>query len=184
MSTIWSVAEGFASGSVLADMKRTEDSVRQGQNHYLTAVHQSGQIWECLSQVQRVLEAASYATLSFSTRCIFALPPVLLAYAAAHQWGGQSLYLIYDQIGTLCQVASLVSSVTLIIFGNVAFGVASITFIGLGFLDRNGILPQGVRGRARTAGLFTPSASALYSFSIIGFGVPAGASRASQPNVS
>ncbi len=145
MNTLWSVAEGFASGNALAELKRTEDSVRQGQNHYLTAVHQSGQIWECLGQVQRVLEAASYATFSFSSRCIFALPPVLLAYASTNQWGGQNLYLIYDQIGTLCQVASLVSSVTLVIFGNVAFGVASITFVGLGFLDRNGILPQEAR---------------------------------------
>ncbi|HEY5259535.1 MAG TPA: hypothetical protein VIJ46_02725, partial [Rhabdochlamydiaceae bacterium] len=145
MNILWSVAEGFASGNALAEMKRTEDSVRQGQNHYLTAVHQSGQIWECLGQVQRVLEAASYTTFSFSTRCIFALPPVLLAYAATNQWGGQNLYLIYDHIGTLCQVASLVSSVTLVVFGNVAFGVASITFVGLGFLDRNGILPQEAR---------------------------------------
>lgn len=145
MNTLWSVAEGFASGNALAEMKRTEDSVRQGQNHYLTAVHQYAQLWECLGQVQRVLEAASYATFSFSSRCIFALPPVLLAYAASNQWGGQNLYLIYDQIGTLCQMASLVSSVTLVIFGNVAFGVASITFVGLGFLDRNGILPPEAR---------------------------------------
>lgn len=145
MNTLWSAAEGFASGSALANMKRIEDSVRQGQNHYLTGVLQAGQIWENLEQIQHLLKATGCDPLSLPFRCIIVIPPLLLAYAVAQQFGGPDLYLIYDHIGTVCQIASLVTSVTLIIFGSTAYGVASITLIGIGFLDRNGIFSPEVR---------------------------------------
>ncbi len=145
MNTLWSLAEGFASGAALVDMKRVEDSVRQGQNHALTGVHQAAQSWEILDQVERVLKAASYTPLGIPVRCVLAASPLLLAYAAANQWGGPNLYLIYDHIGTLCHVASLASSVALVYFGQIAFGAVSLTLIGIGFLDRNGILPPDIR---------------------------------------
>ncbi len=46
--------------------------------------------------------------------------------------------------GTLCNLAAFVSSIALIYFGSVPYGVTSLIVLGFGILDRNGLLPQQV----------------------------------------
>lgn len=145
MNSILPIAQGVASAGFLTYVKREEDSVRYGENHLLTGVYQTMQSGESLAQVNRALEAASYTPMPFIVTSIISLAPLAIAYATAQDYFGPDFYLLYDAIGTLCQIASVVSSVALIALGQMAFGVTSLVLLGIGFLDRQGILPENIR---------------------------------------
>ncbi len=145
MNSILPIAQGVASAGFLTYVKREEDSVRYGENHLLTGVYQTMQAGEGLAQINRALEAASYTPLSLIVTSIISLAPLAIAYTTAQDYFGPDLYLLYDALGTLCQIAGVVSSIALIALGQMAFGATSLVLLGIGFLDRQGILPENVR---------------------------------------
>lgn len=144
-----SVINGMAQGVILESARRMEDSVRAGRSATLTATMQFSQVGQALMYIDRALTAIGAALPNFGVRTAFYLAPPLLAFAATYGIENETLrnavLFAQEHLGTLCQIASAVSSIAIACFGDVFFGVASCVVLGLGFLDRLGLLPTEVR---------------------------------------
>lgn len=144
-----SVVKGSLEGTSLAEMKRLEDSVGAGRNAYLMGVTQFAQGYQAISLVESALKFSGKAPFPISAGRFLYLSPILLAIASKrnieNKWIRSAVIFIQDHYGTLCHVAALVSSVVLIYFGNLFFGVPTLIILGIGYLDRKGLLPGRVR---------------------------------------
>lgn len=144
-----SAINGMAQGVIMESARRMEDSVRAGRSATLTAVTQFSQVSQALMYVERALTAIGSTLPNFGVRTAFYLAPPLLAFAATCGIENETLrnavLFAQEHLGTLCQIAAAVSSVAIACFGDLLFGVASCAVLGIGFLDRLGLLPTDVR---------------------------------------
>jgi hypothetical protein len=152
-SILYNVGEGVALGTNLALLKRNEDSVRAGRATFLIGVCQSAQVSLATTHVTRALEASRVVEIpsnaaTIAMRCVIAVLPFFLGCAIQRGIANDTVRYIclflQDHLGDLCQIVSLVGAVALIVFGNIAVGAASLTFIVLGGLDRYGLFPEKV----------------------------------------
>lgn len=152
-SILYNVGEGVALGTNLALLKRNEDSVIAGRATFMMGVCQGAQISLATTHVTRALEAARVVEIpttvaTVAVRCLLVALPFFLGCAIQRGIVNDTLrcicLFVQDHLGDLCQLVSLVSAVTLIVFGNIAVGAASLTFIVLGGLDRYGLFPERV----------------------------------------
>ncbi len=143
-------AQGVCRGTTLTQAKRLEDSVRTGRNQYLTAAFQCGEV-NCTTLLAEsaVTTSLGAAPLPLPLRAIVYVSPALLALAIKMEFAPRDvqkiLIFIQDHLGTVCQIISVVSSVALICFGSFILGGTSLAILGIGFLDREGLLPERVR---------------------------------------
>lgn len=144
-----SAINGMAQGVILESARRMEDSVRAGRSATLIAVTQFSQVSQAMQYIDRALKAIGSALPNFGVHTAFYLAPPLLAFAATYGIENETLrnavLFAQEHLGTLCQIAATVSSVAIACFGDIYFGVASCVVLGLGFLDRLGLLPTEVR---------------------------------------
>lgn len=143
------VGESAAFSLALTEAKRLEDSVLAGRNGYFSSTLQIFQVHESMSLADKALELADQGALPFPLRCVLYLTPPLIAFFVEMGIEDQTMrtvvLFLQDQIGNLCHLAACVSSIAMIFFGNIAFGVTSLTILTIGALDRYGILPERVR---------------------------------------
>ena len=148
-SAVFSLARGTSIGTGITDVKRIEDSVRVGRNALLTAVTQTTQFHYSATLGNAALEAGGYEAVPFEGRLIGYLAPSLIAFCikkgVGHSKLRNTLLFIQDHLGLLCQLAAVVSSIALIAFGHLYLAIASLAFLGIGFLDRMGLLPESLR---------------------------------------
>ena len=162
---ILSASQGVGFGLALSEMKRLGDSMYAGRNLWSSAFFQMGQVGNATALADRALRSAGASTVPFALRSVLYLSPFLLGLvttdweegaprdplqavgpqeAEGEIWRSVAVF-IQDHISDLCQVAAIVSSVALIFFGNVPFGVASLAMLGLGYLNRAAIFPDEAR---------------------------------------
>jgi len=160
------VARGIEFGYFLNQGKLNENTVRQGHNYWITGLFQSMQVYFAQSQVGEALSAAGRSIkIPYGLSNATLLVPFLFSWAASckikSNFVKKAVYLIHDNIGTLSQIAGVVSSVALIAFGHIAFGVAALTCLGIGFLDRQGFLPEKLRHILHTSDFYVSNVTAL-----------------------
>ncbi|MBI2743789.1 MAG: hypothetical protein HYX48_07735 [Chlamydiales bacterium] len=142
---------GLGSGIMMTETKRLEDSVHAGGNGYFTAMLQMGQAGQALGFVDKALQITGHEAVPQALCYAIYLTPILLALATSEMFGVSDetlkaiIVFAQDYLGTLCHVAAMVSSVVQIYFGSMVFGVTAAVVLGVGFLDRNGVLPEYVR---------------------------------------
>lgn len=141
---------GLNLSNCLVVLKQTEDSVHAGRNAYMTCAMQISQTNISLSYLNILSEQLHRPPLPLWARSICYLTPVILAYVIDSRLiENETIYnaMTFTQhhLGTLCHVASLVSSVALTSLGSPYIGITSIVFLSLGALVRCGLLPHQVR---------------------------------------
>lgn len=148
-SVVFPIARGISIGTGMADVKRIEDSVRAGRNAVLTAVAQSTEIHYASILSNAALESAGYTPIPFAARAIGYLAPPVLAFFIKQGIDSPAVrkcaLWVQDHLGLLCQLAAAVSSIALVAFGQLALGLTCLALIGIGFLDRFGVLPEFIR---------------------------------------
>lgn len=146
---IFSVAEGMGHGLLITYAKRLEDSVRAGENTYLTVCLQALQGSNALDFAQKATEAAGLSLFSWVGKSIICLTLPLLPLLKNISVVPESLHpiltLLQNHLGDLYQLAAVVSSVSLLFFGQPFFAIPSLVILGVGFMDRNGWLPLAAR---------------------------------------
>lgn len=151
MSTISSCAsflQGWGHARLLAGGKVYEDSVRQGCNRILLGLAQFDQLdglsyliekmmdanklpfWSCVS-IPLALGTLDYLADKYATH----LSPLLKS----------SIKWLNSQIGSLCQIASFVSCIGLLVLGYKVYALTSLTVLTMGYLERHHLLPQRIR---------------------------------------
>lgn len=86
-------------------------------------------------------------SLSFYQKTVFfIIPTIIINWAASEEIKNsllnRTIHFIHDNIGTLCQLASLVTAVALFQIGSTVLASVSLTFLTLGYLDRAKLLPK------------------------------------------
>jgi hypothetical protein len=132
---------GVSLGTGTTELKRIEDSVRAGRNAVLTALTQTAQVSYTFSLTNEAIPDIVPA----GAKIVTYLAPSLLAYAVKKGFMRPVCLFLQDHIGTLCQLASTISAIALIALGSLALGIASLSLLALGYLDRWGILPLCLR---------------------------------------
>ncbi|MFI5334862.1 MAG: hypothetical protein ACHQT8_06870 [Chlamydiales bacterium] len=150
LAQIGMVAEGMANSLMLNEIKRLEDSVRAGGNAYFTGALQTLQAHTAQVYADRALASAGSGSIPLPLSLIFYVTPAVFALATMPGMIEDPVLrtvaiFLQDQLGNLCHIVSLVSSVALVYFGQTIFGATSIAVLAIGFLDRQKILPEGVR---------------------------------------
>lgn len=148
MSVISPIASGIRRGFVLTEIVRQEDNNVAKKGFLLVATNQFFEVLCAKSYVNQALTMASCRELPLAGRVVLYLTPPLLAYAASMKIQNSVVrsvvHTLHAHIGTLCQIAVVVSSVAMIILGSPILGVTSLAVLGIGLLDRKGLLPSRV----------------------------------------
>lgn len=144
------IGRGLEYGLTLNNFKQLEDSVSAGRNAYLTAAFQLIQVRTAAKMTDNALDLAAGTSMPYVLHGLLYITPPLLAYvlktcSVEDDTLRDVLILLQDHIGTLCHLVSAVSAVALIVFGNPVLGSVSLVVMGIGVLDRQGILPERVR---------------------------------------
>ena len=147
-----SSAAGLQHGVALTETKRLEDSVRAGGNDYLTALFQTTQGDSAFTLTSMAIELTKLpfpTPFQYIGKSIVWVTPALLAVSKRLSFVPEKIRhaatFLQEHLSTMYQVAALVSAVALIFFGNYCFGIAALISLGIGFADRNGLLPCAVR---------------------------------------
>jgi len=143
--TAFSIIRGVSVGTGITDVKRIEDSVRAGRNAILTAITQSVQVQYAFTLSDEALRVAGLESVHWGVKIATYLTPAVLALFNKGGRGNCVTLFIQNHIGTLCQIASAVSAIALIYFGFLALGITSLAILGIGLLDRLGVLPAFIR---------------------------------------
>ncbi len=166
VSNIVLSAQGFSRGISLASTQATENSMRAGRNTFYTGLLQSAEVFQTLGTARKVFSAANRSFLSSSSQRILYLAPFATAYLlkkienkALHD----AVLFLQDHIGAACQSATAVLLVAMVFFGHTYYGYACLLALTIGYLDRQGILPETARHMLHryfkpilfTLGLFT-----------------------------
>lgn len=141
--------EGLHQGLILNQTKADADSLVAGRNPWLIGILQTFGEYLALSSVNKALTATGRSPIPSPFRWAIYLTPALLAYTIhrgiQHPTARRAAIFLQTHLDTLCMVAATVSSIALVYFGQLAFGIPSCIVLGIGYLDRNGILPLKVR---------------------------------------
>ncbi|NGX40000.1 MAG: hypothetical protein KR126chlam1_01340 [Chlamydiae bacterium] len=128
---------------------RLEESVRAGRNSYFIASFQLHQSSKALAFADKALKAAGAQPTILALRVVVYLTPILLAILTkvgiSNDLARSAVLFIQNHLGNLCHVVAAVSSVAMIYFGSTLFGVTALTLLGIGLLDRHGLLPRQMR---------------------------------------
>ncbi|MDE3045799.1 MAG: hypothetical protein KGJ02_04050 [Verrucomicrobiota bacterium] len=156
VGNILPVAEGIEYGLTLTEPKRLEDSVRAGRNAYFTAFLQVIQTHKAMDYTGRAMAAAGQGTITapfYWAACLISpLLAIWIKKGIANPTLRSCAVFAQNHLSILCHVAALVSTIALFYFGQPFFAVASLCILGIGFLDRNGLLPERVRQIIHTYG--------------------------------
>lgn len=149
INTIFSSAQGFEFGLIAAEMKRQEDSVRAGRSNYLTALLQWGQAIKAVEFSNKAYEAAGLPLFSWTEKSVVYLTPILLAVLKNTDVLPENfrpvLTFCQDHLSDLYQIANVVSCIALLSLGQTAFAASSLCILGIGAMDRYGLLPVACR---------------------------------------
>ncbi len=146
--------EGLNVGNTMVNGRFVERTLRQGRNKKMTVASQVPQIYYAFSQSTKAVGAAipalSKASLPFGVVPLTSIVlPSLVAFAASRKIENVVLRKIvnfaHDHIGTMCQIAVVIASIALCIFGNPILGGVTLACMTLGFMDELGLLPEKVR---------------------------------------
>jgi len=148
-SSAFPIIQGVAYGLESNEFKRLEDSVRAGENSYLAALFQMSHGFKVLDFVDKANEAAGLSLFSWRGKSVIYLTPVLLAVLKNNSIVPEKirpvLMFFRNHLSTLYQTAAIISSISLLFFGQAFFAVSSLAILGIGVMDRNGWLPFAFR---------------------------------------
>lgn len=149
IDAVSSVVLGVEYGLVSTEAKRLEDSVRAGENNYLTAMFQIWQGSKAVDFANKVSEAAGFPLLSGAGKSIVYLTPIVLAVLKSTDMVSEEirpvLTFIQNHLSTLYQIAAVISAISLLFLGSPFFAISSLLILGIGIMDQNGWLPVEVR---------------------------------------
>ncbi len=145
-NSIFSAIQGVDWTLSFIETKRVEDSVRVGENNLYTTIFQTFEANTALYFTGEALTASGRQPFSWQTQSVVYLTPLVITLLK--QIPGKirtAMNFCQDNLGSLYQLASAVSAVALYYFGQTALAVPSLVILGIGFLDRKGILPVAMR---------------------------------------
>ena len=149
VNSFFSSVEGVQCGLMISEVKRIEDSVKAGENTYLTALFQTYQGHKSVGVAEKALEAAGMPIFSWAGKAVVYVTPALLGVLKNSTFIPDCfrsvIAFFQENISNLYLIATVVSSVALLFFGQIFFAVSALLFLGIGFMDRNGLLPVEMR---------------------------------------
>lgn len=165
-----SALDGIWIGSSANLYKRMEDSARVGVNRVLTTVSQAASLFNSLYIAELAMKAVSSGipkSIHTVAKVAICLTPVVTNILCAklsltkNPRLKRAAIVINNHIGTVCQIAVVVSSVALIAFGQPILGSVSLAFVVLGFAQRCCWLPLRVSHSVDIIGFFGTNAARI-----------------------
>jgi hypothetical protein len=156
-SNVYSVLNSFGYTRALTAFKADDDAARQGHNIFIAALSQLGQTAALFSQVKKLEEVSGQSYLSGKVQIwiYLSIPLVSVGQACIDKCAqlgmeispffNKSVVWLHGNIGSICQIASVVTSVTLLQLGYQAYAVTALSILALGYLERWNYLPTKVR---------------------------------------
>lgn len=149
LSQILPIMQGVGYGLTSIEVKRLENSVRAGENAYLTAALQTSQAEMSITFSNKIFEATGQQPLSWAIKSIIYLTPYALGYVKKNNLIPERVRPIVvffqSHLGSLYQTAVIASAIALYSLGQPVFAIASLVPIILGFMDQNGLMPECIR---------------------------------------
>lgn len=143
------VMQGLAYGLTMTQSRGIEESVRAGENGYLTAAMQVVQGIQTIFFAGAALQVAGKSQRTGAITVLATLTPVAINLAKKYNLVSEqlrpALNFVQTHMSKLFEIASIVSCVALIYFGHVVLGLTSLIVLALGIMDRKGILPENIR---------------------------------------
>lgn len=153
MATI-SLVQGLQHGFFLNRIKAVEDRAYAGKNAFITALLQMMQEKYTLFVADTAMNVGGFGSVPRMARGAVYLTPPLLAWISGKEIENQAVRstvtFLQAHVGTFCHVATLISSIALIYFGQVTLGISTCSILGLGFLNRSQSLPQKAHQKIHT----------------------------------
>lgn len=147
---IFPIVKGVHVSNMLNMAKRNEDTIRQGRNKTATACLQIAQVSAAWTQTSEIFTSLKAPIISVLGNIFAVAIPSAVAYAATKIKDNFTLKkivnFVHDHIGTLAHIITVITSIALIAFFNQPIiGITSLVCLGIGILDRQGILPEKLR---------------------------------------
>lgn len=153
-SNFYPVLDGFVYSSILTASKADDDVARQGYNLPLATINQLGQVHALLEQVGKLEEISGniYVPGKMKLLMYLSAPVVSLSKAIITKMGIEtstpfkaSVLWLHDNMGSVCQIASVVTNIALFHLGYQAYAVMSLSVLAIGYLERRNCLPSKVQ---------------------------------------
>jgi hypothetical protein len=147
MSTLQFIS-GVCSGAHLHGCLSSEKSLRAGHAHAHIALLHCSAVGGLVRRIEQIsLASGSSFKQSWSAWTVQTASLCGLAYCAGREkspaWFKKATYLVYDNLGTVVQVANLVSAVALLYLGAHAQGIGLLVAIGTSLLlSQKNIFPE------------------------------------------
>ena len=159
-------AQGIETAYFQKQAYRNGKSFERGENYGLSGLQKVSQVHFAQKQAMLALNAGRGPTkIPYMLSWLPAVSSLAVSFVASRKIKSPLLrkvvHAVHDNIGNLALLITTVSSVALIVFGQIALGVATITWLGVGMLDRYGILPEKLRRVIHTSDFYVSNVFAL-----------------------
>lgn len=142
MATVNQILQGVWGSFPSSHCRLQEEIAVKGNQTEMSVYYQTSQVYYAQALVKRVIPISGAALR------IAYLVPLTLGVTAKYSPSIKNHYLqwtvhqIHAQIGTLCQLASLAASISLIYYGQLFFGASAALFTLFGFLQQSQLIPN------------------------------------------
>ncbi|GEM_PF-2314112 len=166
--TFTTVAEGVRVSTSTNDFRDKEISVAQGVQYYMTAICQAAQTAEAVAlAVFAAIKAGVNITYKNTLWYVGFAVPLVVGYAASRAkelplYAERVVRLLQKHMGTLSQLAMLVSSVALFALGQQVFAITTITGLAIGILSRSRYVPHQLRQAIQVSNFYLANAARIF----------------------
>jgi hypothetical protein len=138
--------KSWGDSGVIVSCKAQEDSAFTGCNRLLTTVNQFVEVIALSDQASELLPS-SYKTynLAFIPVCISVFHYLLANHSDKSTLLFRTVHWLHGNLGSLCQVASIVTCIALFHLGHTTYAVTSLAIVSIGYLERRNYLPLSLR---------------------------------------
>lgn len=142
--SIFSLSQGLAYGLISTHIQREENSVKAGENDYLTAICQITQGLKALDFAGKVLNATGQKPFSWAGYSVVYLTSSLLSFLKSKNLVPENFHpalrFCRNHLSSFYQLTSIVSAIALLFFGQTIFACSSLFILSIGIMDQNGWL--------------------------------------------
>lgn len=156
LSRVFPIIESWGEAHTLTSAKMQEDAARRGHSRMITFTSHFTQTQQVFEQLEELAEVSgrSFASLKLRTALYLTAPVVLAADYAASRWAEknsriaflfkQVIGVLYNHVGSLCQIVSVVANIALFRLGQRATATTALIILSMGYLERHHRLPLAV----------------------------------------
>ena len=134
------VFQAWGPAQILTQAKANEDAAYVGCNTWLTSlrqIEQAAALREIYAKLMKVRAKTHPVFLEYAAAIL-----IPMGLGAVKTWTTEeTVEWLHSNLGNFCQIASLVSTVALLYFGEIVYATTTLTIIAIGYLNRHHYLP-------------------------------------------